>query len=141
MRSILLTSLFILLSSISAPAQIYQFQYRDAAGAPLKTTTLTGNNKLLGTGSTGLIIPLTLGSGLSVTSGVISASGGSGSSAWEDITGTPTTLSGYGITDAQPLDADLTAIASTATSFGRALNSLADAAALRSTAGLGMMVF
>ena len=139
MRSILLTSLFILLSSISAPAQIYQFQYRDAAGAPLKTTTLTGNNKLLGTGSTGLIIPLTLGSGLSVTSGVISASGGSGSSAWEDITGTPTTLSGYGITDAQPLDADLTAIASTATSFGRALNSLADAAALRSTAGLGTM--
>lgn len=31
--------------------------------------------------------------------------------AWSTITGTPTTLSGYGITDAQPLDADLTAIA------------------------------
>lgn len=32
--------------------------------------------------------------------------------AWADITsGKPTTLSGYGITDAQPLDADLTAIA------------------------------
>lgn len=30
--------------------------------------------------------------------------------AWSTITGTPTTLSGYGITDAQPLDADLTAI-------------------------------
>lgn len=31
--------------------------------------------------------------------------------AWSTITSTPTTLSGYGITDAQPLDADLTAIA------------------------------
>jgi hypothetical protein len=31
--------------------------------------------------------------------------------AWSSISSTPTTLSGYGITDAQPLDADLTAIA------------------------------
>lgn len=31
--------------------------------------------------------------------------------AWTSITSKPTTLSGYGITDAQPLDADLTAIA------------------------------
>ena len=31
--------------------------------------------------------------------------------AWGSITSKPTTLSGYGITDAQPLDADLTAIA------------------------------
>jgi hypothetical protein len=31
--------------------------------------------------------------------------------AFSSITGTPTTLSGYGITDAQPLDADLTAMA------------------------------
>lgn len=30
---------------------------------------------------------------------------------WSKISSTPTTLSGYGITDAQPLDADLTAIA------------------------------
>lgn len=38
--------------------------------------------------------------------------------AWSKITGTPTTLSGYGITDAQPLDADLTAIAAlTGTGF------------------------
>lgn len=35
----------------------------------------------------------------------------SGTQAWGTITGTPTTLSGYGITDAQALDADLTAIA------------------------------
>lgn len=33
--------------------------------------------------------------------------------AWANITGTPTTLAGYGIIDAQPLDADLTALAGT----------------------------
>ena len=32
----------------------------------------------------------------------VSQSGGGGSTAWGDITGTPTTLSGYGITDAHP---------------------------------------
>ena len=42
---------------------------------------------------------------------------GTSTQAWSSITSTPTTLSGYGITDSQPLDPDLTAIASiTATS-------------------------
>jgi hypothetical protein len=69
----------------------------------------------------------------------------------------PTTLSGYGITDAQPLDATLTALAgvttaadrliyatgadtftvTTFTSFGRSLVDDADAAAGRTTLGLG----
>lgn len=41
---------------------------------------------------------------------------------WSAITGTPTTLAGYGITDAQPLDSDLSAIAALATtSYGRGL--------------------
>ena len=35
--------------------------------------------------------------------------------AWASITGTPTTLTGYGITDAQPIDADLTALAAMST--------------------------
>ncbi len=39
---------------------------------------------------------------------------GSTTQAWSTITGTPTTLTGYGITDAQPLDTDLTALASSA---------------------------
>lgn len=57
---------------------------------------------------------------------------------WADVTGAPTTLAGYGISDAQPLDSDLTAIAAlTTTSFGRALLALADAAALRTAGGLG----
>lgn len=40
---------------------------------------------------------------------------GATTQAWSTITGTPTTLAGYGITDAQPLDSDLTALASTST--------------------------
>lgn len=54
------------------------------------------------------------------------------------LSGKPTTLSGYGITDAQPLDSDLSAIAAlTTTSFGRSLLTQADAAATRSTIGAG----
>jgi len=71
----------------------------------------------------------------------------------------PTTLSGYGITDAQPLDGTLTALAglatvadrliyatgadafalATFTAFGRSLVDDADAAAGRTTLGLGTM--
>lgn len=52
----------------------------------------------------------------------------------------PTTLSGYGITDAQPLDSDLTAIAALTTqSYGRSLLTQLDAAAARTTLGLGTL--
>ncbi len=53
------------------------------------------------------------------------------------IVSKPTTLSGYGITDAQPLDSDLTAIAALSTqAFGRSLLTQADAAAARTTLGV-----
>jgi len=75
------------------------------------------------------------------------------------ITSKPTTLAGYGITDAQPLDATLTALAGVTTSanqliyatasdtfvataltaFGRGLIDDADAAAGRTTLGLGTL--
>lgn len=42
-----------------------------------------------------------------------------GTQAWGTITGTPTTLAGYGITDAQPLDGELTAIAGLASAADR----------------------
>ena len=52
------------------------------------------------------------------------------------IASKPTTLAGYGITDAQPLDADLTAIAGLSTQpFGRSLLTQADAATARATLG------
>jgi hypothetical protein len=103
--------------------------------------------------------------GLTFVGGLyISGTATGGSVAWGDITGTPTTLAGYGITDAasdaelaaevaamesyidseiaglssvyQPLDTDLTNIAAlTTTSFGRGLLELADAAALLAAAG------
>jgi hypothetical protein len=54
----------------------------------------------------------------------------------------PTTLAGYGITDAQPLDSDLTAIAGLATtSFGRGFLTQADAAAARTYIGAGTSSF
>jgi hypothetical protein len=68
---------------------------------------------------------------------------------WSVITGKPTTLAGYGITDAltataaalayQPLNANLTSIANTSTTFGRSLLTQADASATRSTLGLGTL--
>lgn len=53
------------------------------------------------------IVPITID-----TYGRVSAVGSATSLTpeWSNITGTPTTLSGYGITDAQPLDTDLTKI-------------------------------
>ena len=53
--------------------------------------------------------------------------------AWSTITSTPTTLSGYGITDAQPVDSDLTSIAALSTSaYGRGLLTHASLASLAS---------
>jgi hypothetical protein len=57
---------------------------------------------------------------LIATAGLVSASAQIGDLrisdlAWGKITGTPTTLAGYGITDAQPLDDDLTAISALGT--------------------------
>lgn len=72
----------------------------------------------------------------------IGAGSSSFSGAFADLTGVPTTLTGYGITDAQPLDADLTAISAlTTTSFGRSLLTQANGAAVRSAIGAGTSSF
>lgn len=78
-----------------------------------------------------------------------------GNIGWSVVTGTPTTRSGYGITDAQPLDADLTSLAGVtwangdfawydgtkltnflSTSTGRSLLSAASASAVRTLLNL-----
>lgn len=67
---------------------------------------------------------------------------GAGDGTWANLTGKPTTLAGYGITDAQPLDADLTAIAAlTTTAFGRGFLTQADAASSRTYIGAGSSNF
>lgn len=60
------------------------------------------------------------------------ASGAPLTVSFAELTGKPTTLSGYGITDAQGLDADLTAIAALSTqAYGRSLLEVANEAALK----------
>lgn len=55
---------------------------------------------------------------------------------WSTLTSTPVTLVGYGITDAQPLDGDLTAIAALAGTSGLARKTAANTWALDTTAYL-----
>jgi hypothetical protein len=106
----------------------YIFSQKPASG-PLVSRAVTPTvGRLLGW-PTSINTPaaITLGTGLSLSGSTLNATA---SSAWADITGTPTTLSGYGITDAlaastaastyQPLDSDLTSIAAlTTTNAGR----------------------
>jgi hypothetical protein len=84
--------------------------YQKPATGPLVVRPVTPTvGRLLGW-PTSINTPaaITLGTGLSLSGSTLNATA---SSAWADITGKPTTLTGFGITDGQPLDADLTAIA------------------------------
>jgi len=74
--------------------------------------TITNGSGVAGNPTINLIAAGTAGTYTSVTTdsfGRVTA--GTTTQAWDTITGTPTTLAGYGITNAQLLDADLTAIA------------------------------
>lgn len=58
---------------------------------------------------------------------------------WSAITSKPTTLSGFGITDAQALDSDLSSIAAlSTTSFGRSVLALSDGITARAYFGLAI---
>lgn len=117
--------------------------------ATLAASDISSGTLAVARGGTGTSSPaLVAGSNISITGTWPNQTiNSTASSAWADITGKPTTLAGYGISDAitaaavasgyQPLDGDLTAIAAlTSTSFGRALLELANAAAGRAALGL-----
>ncbi len=128
-----------------------------SAGAGL---TKTGNTLDVGTASTGRIVVNADNIDLA-TVGTAGTYRSVTTDAYGRVTaGTnPTTLAGYGITDAQPLDATLTALAGVTTAanqlvyatgadaftttsftvFGRSLVDDADATAARTTLGLGSM--
>jgi hypothetical protein len=69
---------------------------------------------------------------------LVMTDGGSGGSVpWANVTGTPTTRAGYGITDAQPLNANLTDISALNTeAFGLELLTRSDAEGVRRQVGL-----
>lgn len=88
---------------------------------------------ILGLNDSGEPSLISLGAGVTLPSGTLTIS-----PAWSAITSTPTTLAGYGITDAQPLDATLTALSGqSTTAFGLTTLAWANAAAGRSALELG----
>ncbi len=86
--------------------------------------------------------------GWETDSGVLYIASGTSAGNWNaytlsfaSISSKPTTRAGYGITDAQALDSDLTSIAALSTTpYGRSLLTQTNAAALRTTAGLELGV-
>jgi hypothetical protein len=104
------------------PGQI-SIQKRKASGPGFDLLNVTPqNSKVLGFDSSGNLSMVT-----------------AGSAAWSDITGKPTTLTGYGITDAQPLAANLTSIAGLdAQEFGLNMLLFGNDADARAGIGLGL---
>lgn len=121
-----------------------------AAVANLPAATLLNDVKLSGevtangvfgtwTGTLDLSgMTLTLPANVTQLGATIDLSGNevTGALPWGSISSKPTTLAGYGITNGQPLDSDLTALAAVATTVhGRSLLDDANAAASRATIG------
>jgi len=120
----------------------YQPLDGDLTSIAALTTTTFGRGLLTASALTAAGLGLTNGAaidtlGANGSAYYLARGNHTGTQAWSTLTGTPTTLSGYGITNAQPLDGDLNGIAAlTTNTFGRGLLTAADAAELRTTAGL-----
>jgi len=96
--------------------------------------TVTNGDGVAGAPTIDLATSGTAGTYVTVTTDAYGrVASGTTTQAWSTITGTPTSLSGYGITDAQPLDADLTALAGF-TGTGLAVRTAAGTWAQRSIA-------
>jgi hypothetical protein len=135
-------------TAVAQTAGDFLFQKKSSSG-PLSAAWVTPGTppSVFGISSTGTLSFSLDSESFTITDGVLSTNA---SGAWADITGTPTTLAGYGITDGitaaavaagcQPLDSDLTSIAALATTaFGQSLLTQASASAARLTLGLGSL--
>jgi hypothetical protein len=103
------------LSSIPASALERIYIYTGVETLPENaglTTSNVQNGDVVKMQSTGLMYVVADDSALNVSTSFVEFTAGTASSvAWSGVTGTPTTLGGYGITDAQPLNANLSSIA------------------------------
>jgi hypothetical protein len=111
--------------------------------------TISNGNGVAGNIDINYAVACTPGTYTSVTVdqyGVVTS--GATSQSWSTLTGTPTTLSGYGITDSQPLNTNLNALASTSiagfyaitgggTSVTRSLTAPAAGITITNTDGVG----
>lgn len=95
----------------------YIFQQKPATG-PLVVRPVTPSvGKIIGwPSSINAPAAITIGTGLDLTAGVLTSTGGT--PAWADITSKPTTLSGFGITDGQPLATILTTLSGLSNAAG-----------------------
>jgi hypothetical protein len=90
--------IFLACCAVTAQAATYRFAKLGGDNGALTSVdvTPTGTPFLFGGSLGGALGSFALGDGLTLTDGVLSASGGD----WDGISGTPTTLAGYGIADA-----------------------------------------
>lgn len=96
MKRILPILLLTLASAVSAQTTGQNSIEKKASTGSTKESFTLSPSQIIGRTAAGTLGGITLGSGLTLTGSTLSASG----AAWADITGKPTTLNGYGITDA-----------------------------------------
>lgn len=102
-----------------------------------RTLYIDATGVVAGTYGSSTLIPIL---NINAQGQITSASTSSFSVAFADITGKPTTLAGYGIVDAQPLNANLTALAAVGVAGFYVQTAFGSAASRTLTAGTGISV-
>lgn len=143
MKSLLRALLLLVSTNLLAQVQgDFTIPYKDTSGRPpiLRNWQATASS-LWGTNSSKQPVSITIGAGLLLSGNVLRGTGGTGGTVtWGDITGTLANQTDLqaALSTKQPLAAALTTL-STATAAGLALMDDANAAAQRSTLGLGTL--